>query len=290
MTGYGEARHQDAAISAAVEVRAVNNRYLKVVGRFPDWMTPHETEVERAVRQSINRGTITVSVRVDRVPQVDDYTLNNIAIKSYWAQLQQSARELHAPPPSDLGHLLALPGVVTENHAPRRDSGADVALALTLLGKALLQFHEFRVEEGRSMVADLQIQLKTISTELDQVAAVAPQTAGEHRNKLLERVRQVLAESGVTVEERDVIREVAIYADRGDINEEITRLRSHLQQFGSFLGEQASSGRKLDFLSQEMVREINTIGSKASHVGIARSVVEMKAAVERIREVLQNVE
>ncbi|MFN6108665.1 MAG: endoribonuclease YicC domain-containing protein, partial [Planctomycetaceae bacterium] len=137
---------------------------------------------------------------------------------------------------------------------------------------------------------ELERNLGVISAQLAEVARQAPLTVTEYRAKLLERVRQAIAEAGVTLSETDLIREVAIYADRGDINEEITRLRSHLSQFGTFLAEPASTGRKLDFLSQEMFREINTIGSKANHVGIAHAVVEMKAAVEKIREVLQTVE
>jgi uncharacterized protein (TIGR00255 family) len=122
------------------------------------------------------------------------------------------------------------------------------------------------------------------------VTLLAPQVVSEYRLKLLERVRQVLAEANSHLAESDLIREVSIYSDRSDINEEITRLRCHLEQFQTFMNEAASSGRKLEFLSQEMFREVNTIGSKANNVPIAHCVVEMKAAIEKIREILQNVE
>ncbi|MCA9049677.1 MAG: DUF1732 domain-containing protein, partial [Planctomycetaceae bacterium] len=118
----------------------------------------------------------------------------------------------------------------------------------------------------------------------------APNVVSEYRGKLLERLRKAIGDADVAVDDRDVIREVALYADRCDINEEITRLRSHTDQFRRFLNSDTSMGRKLEFLGQEMFREINTIGSKANNVAIAHHVVDMKAAIERIREVLQNVE
>ena len=140
------------------------------------------------------------------------------------------------------------------------------------------------------MLEDLSRQCQTIDEQVDRVSELAPGVVSEYRQKLLDRLRSAMEESGVSISESDVIREVAIYADRCDINEEITRLRSHLQQFRTFLEGDQSLGRKLEFLGQEMFREINTIGSKANNVEIAHHVVEMKAAIERIREVLQNVE
>jgi uncharacterized protein (TIGR00255 family) len=290
MTGYGDARHHDEQLAAAVEVRAVNNRYLKVVGKYPDWLAPHEGEIERRVRQFVSRGTVTLQIRVDRVPRAEDFQVNRVALESYWAQVQQSARDLHAPPPTDLGQLLVLQGVVSEANQRHAADEKTLERTLGLLDIALGRFQGFRIEEGAAMARDLEKNLAVIAQQLDEVARQAPQTVNEYRGKLLERVRQAIGESGATLSESDLIREVAIYADRGDINEEITRLRSHLSQFAVFLAEPASTGRKLDFLSQEMFRETNTIGSKANHVGIAHSVVEMKAALEKIREVLQNVE
>jgi len=291
MTGFGAARLQDERLDASVELRAVNNRFLKVVTRCPDVYAPLEGEIERLVREVIGRGTVNVTLRVDRLHQPEDFSLNLVALKSYWSQLQSAARELHAPPPADLGHLLALPGVVREEAlGANLDLAADWRVIERALREALNRLQAFRAEEGRAMLAELRANAARIIQELDAVARLAPQTVAEYRQKLLERVRQMLGESGVAVGDDDVIREVSIYADRSDINEEITRLRTHLEQFERFLNEPVSPGRKLDFLSQEMNREINTIGSKSGSASIARGVVEMKAAVERIREILQNVE
>jgi uncharacterized protein (TIGR00255 family) len=170
------------------------------------------------------------------------------------------------------------------------DLQADGEIIRRLLGDALKKLHGFRVEEGRSMERELAENAGTIATGLQDVIAQAPLVVSEYRTKMLDRVRQLLADSGVGVAESDLIREVSIFSDRSDINEEITRLKSHLEQFQVFIREPASTGRKLDFLSQEMNREVNTIGSKANNVPIAHGVVEMKAAIEKMREILQNVE
>lgn len=140
------------------------------------------------------------------------------------------------------------------------------------------------------MRLDLERQCEVIETEVSQVATVAPQVVTEYRDKILDRVRRLIGDASINIGDNDVIREVALFADRCDVNEEITRLRSHTEQFRRLMNGETSQGRKLEFIGQEMFREINTIGSKANQVTIALSVVEMKAAIERMREVLQNVE
>lgn len=290
MTGYGEARHVDEFVSATVDVRAVNNRYLKVVGKYPEWMASSESEVERRVRQRVSRGTVTVSIRVRRVPRAEDFQINQVAICSYLEQLNAVSQRLRIEGPRDLAHLLALPGVVLEQgEAPQHDESS-LPLVLRLLDSALDSFQEFRVAEGRAMGAELDRNNRQIAKQLAEIERLAPQSVAEYRQKLLDRVRQSLQSAGALVSDADLLREVAIYADRGDINEEIARLHSHLEQFAGFSAEQESSGRKLDFLCQEMFRETNTMGSKSNHAGLARAVVEIKAAIERNREILQNVE
>jgi uncharacterized protein (TIGR00255 family) len=290
MTGYGDARFQDERLSASVELRAVNNRYLKVTTKCSEAYAALEGEIERIVRETISRGTVNVAIRVDRLWKADEFVLNGVALKSYWSQLQAAAKELSAPMPAEMGYLLAAPGVVSEESRRTVDLQADGEIIKRLLAAALQKLQGFRIDEGRSMARELEANARTIAERLAEVVALAPQVVAEYRTKLLERVRQHLVDSGVPVDESDLIREIAIFTDRSDINEEITRLKSHLEQFQAFIREPASTGRKLDFLSQEMNREVNTIGSKANNVPIAHCVVEMKAAVEKMREILQNVE
>lgn len=290
MTGFGDARYQDERLSVSAEVRTVNNRYFKISIKCAESYAPFEGEIEKTVRELISRGTVNVSIRVDRIRTDEDFVLNQAALRSYWTQLQAAARELHAAESCNVGSLLLLPGVASDPSRRSTDAQADWVVIQRVLRESLEKLQVFRAEEGRSMERDLVTNVNLIGDRLQDVITLAPQVVGEYRTKLLERVRQLLQDADVQVTPNDLIREVSIFSERSDINEEITRLRCHLEQFHAFLKEKESPGRKLDFLSQEMFREVNTIGSKANNFTIAHHVVEMKAAVEKIREVLQNVE
>jgi uncharacterized protein (TIGR00255 family) len=290
MTGFGDARGQNDRVSMSIEVRAVNNRYFKLVTKTPERYQSLEGEIERVVRESITRGTVNVSVRVDGVAGSSAYRLDAVVLKGYWQQLMSLTSSLGAKPPDNLGSLLSLPGVVADGDSGTTDPREDWPLIEAALREALVKLHDFRAAEGSSMEQDLQLNLRTVSTELEKIAARAPQIVRDFRDKLRDRVAELLRDGEATVEPSDLIREVSIYAERCDVSEEILRLRSHLDQFQSFVRQPQSAGRKLDFLTQEMVREVNTIGSKANNSEVAHAVVEIKAAVERMREVLQNVE
>ena len=158
------------------------------------------------------------------------------------------------------------------------------------LEEALANLEQMRQQEGRAMQRDLRANCQTVLDELDQIAARAPAVGDAYQTRLTERLNKLLADFGTRIEAADVIREVGMFAERCDISEEIVRLRSHIDQFRSILEASDASGRKLDFLTQEMFRETNTIGAKANDAEIARHVVEIKASIERIREMVQNVE
>jgi uncharacterized protein (TIGR00255 family) len=290
MTGFGDARGQNDRLSMSVEVRAVNNRYFKLVTKTPERYQALEGDIERVVRESISRGTVNVSVRVENVAGSMTYRLDAAVLKGYWQQLTLLTSSLRVQPPDNVGSLLGLPGVVADGDSSTGDPREDWPLIESSLREALSKLGEFRTVEGASMAKDLQANLQTVATELEKVAERAPQIVHEFRDKLLVRVSELLRDGQASVGPSDLIREVSIYAERCDVAEEILRLRSHLDQFQAFVRQPQSAGRKLDFLTQEMVREVNTIGSKANNVEVAHAVVEIKAAVERMREVLQNVE
>jgi uncharacterized protein (TIGR00255 family) len=290
MTGFGDARGQNDRLSMSVEVRAVNNRYFKLVTKTPERYQALEGDIERVVRESISRGTVNVSVRVENVAGGMAYRLDAPVLQGYWQQLTLLTSSLGVQPPDNVGSLLSLPGVVVDGDASTGDPREDWPLIESSLREALGKLGEFRAVEGASMEEDLQANLRIIATELEQIADRAPQIVHEFRDKLLVRVGELLRDGQASVGPADLIREVSIYAERCDVAEEILRLRSHLDQFQAFVRQPQSAGRKLDFLTQEMVREVNTIGSKANNVEVAHAVVEIKAAVERMREVLQNVE
>jgi len=292
MTGYGDARLQTEKNSLSVEVRTVNNRYFKLNLKLPDRYGSLEPEIEKLVREEVSRGSIQLAIRYEAADSAGQLRLNTKLLEQYADQLAEVIGRRGGVIASEvrLDSLTSLPGIVEDDSRHGADLETEWPQLSGVIREALVRLQEFRKREGATMGADLATQAAGVRRQLDLVAETAPQVVAEYRVKMLERVRQTLAESDVTLTESDLIREVAIFADRCDINEEITRLKCHLGHYDSLLKDQTSQGRKLEFLTQEMFREVNTIGSKANNVTIAHAVVEMKACVERIREVLQNVE
>ena len=288
MTGFGNATIDRSGIHVSVEIKSVNNRYLKLSTRLPDSVARFESEIEKLVRSRVARGSVQLAVRLRFSGGESEYRIDANVLNGYRKQIQAAQSE--GEEAVSLESLLALPGVVSENDLPDDVMNSLWPAVAEYINASLDHFHDFREREGESMRVDLDKQCETIEQEVKQVAALAPQVVNDYREKLLERVRRMTTEASISVGPNDIIREVAIFADRCDVNEEITRLGSHIEQFRRMLNGSTSQGRKLEFIGQEMFREINTIGSKANSVDIAHSVVEMKAAIERIREVLQNVE
>ena len=290
MTGFGEAHAQRDELAISVEVRCVNSRYLKLSTRLTEGYSSLEPQVESLVRKRIRRGTIQVSVRINRDRSPDDYRINADVFSSYRKQINSIQEELGASRPIELESLLLLPGVVSEDAGRLGNAAESWPLVRDTLEVALSNLDRMRSEEGRAMAEDLKANLQAVTASLDEVKSRAPLVAEAYRERLTERLNKIIAEHDVALDPSDVIKEVCLFADRSDISEEIVRLRSHVEQFTAIMDVKESSGRKLDFLTQEMVREGNTIGSKANDVEIARHVIEIKTAIERIREMIQNVE
>lgn len=287
MTGFGEARRVDDALSVRAEVRAVNNRHLKLVARISEPYGILEPEIERLVRQHVRRGTVQVTLRVERPRRPEDYRLNLVALSSYRDQLRSLDAGGAEP---DLAALLGLPGVVEERRQATDQPHDDWPKLEPVLIEAIESFQRSRAEEGRAMADELLALVGGISESLGQVEARCPAlTAGLHQ-RLTERVQALLDRHGLTIEPSELIREAAILAERSDISEEITRLKAHLVQYDQVIRGADVAGRKLEFVVQEMGREINTIGSKSGDIEVSRQVVEMKSRLEKVRELIQNVE
>ena len=288
MTGFGEARHQIDGMAVAVEIRTINSRHFKLSYRSTEGYASLEPEIESVVRETVRRGTVQMNLRVDRQALVDDYRINTALLESYRSQLAAFAAETGQS--IALESLLLLPGIVVEKARTDYDPHQDWALIEPAVREALAAVAAMRAEEGAALAADLAANGKAVDELLGQIAQRAPDVAQSYQERLMQRVNQSLAELNVTVEPADLVREVSLYVDRSDISEEVVRLRSHLQQFADALDLPESSGRKLEFIAQEMGREVNTIGSKAGDAEISRLAVEVKSALERIREQIQNVE
>lgn len=290
MTGFGEARAMVEGLHLSAEMRSVNNRHFKLTFRSPDLLARMEADIERILRETISRGTVSLFLRVDRNAEAAAARLNSTVLSAYWDQLQSVARHCGAPEPTSLTELLSLPGVIEDGRWSDGDLAVIVPAVEQLVRAALDHFQKFRVQEGAAMAADLQKQITTITGEVDRIAVLAPQVVSDYRDRLFLRVQEVLQKAEVALTPGDLLREVALFTDRSDISEEIVRLRSHIEQFQQLLKSPTSQGRKLEFLCQELFREANTIGSKSNHVGVAHAAVEIKTAIERMREVVQNVE
>jgi uncharacterized protein (TIGR00255 family) len=290
MTGFGEARRQTDDLSVAVEVRTINSRHFKLSYRASEGYAALEPEIESATRTVIRRGTVQLNLRVDRLAGVDDYRINTAVLENYRRQLQAYTGRQEWSDPDDLQMLLSLPGSVTERSSADYDPREDWPAIEPVVQGALAATARMRAEEGVALAADLAHNGRQILELLDAVTKRGPEVVSSYQARLKQRVEQALAEFNVTVEPVDLLREISVFADRSDISEEIVRLRSHLQQYEAALLLPESSGRKLEFIAQEMGREVNTIGSKANDAEISRLVVEIKTALERIREQIQNVE
>lgn len=291
MTGFGEAHCQQDGLAVAVEVRTVNGRFFKLVVRSGERYGSLEPQIEATVRKTIRRGTVQVNLRIDRQKSPEDFKINTKVLEGYRSQLESLRCQWELSHDVSLDSLLLLPGVVDEDAALIRiDASQDWPLIGRTLEAAMENLDRMRTEEGRAMAADLKTNCALVAASLEQVRRRAPLVVDAYRDRLEEKLKNTLAKYDVALDPSDVIKEVSLFSERGDISEEIVRLRSHLEQFDKIMGLPESSGRKLDFLSQEMFREANTIGSKAADVEIARQVIEIKAAVERIREMIQNIE
>ncbi len=290
MTGFGEARRQAGEMSIAVEVRTINSRHFKLSYRATDGYAALEPEVEAATRGAVRRGTVQLNLRVDRSAAADDYRINTAVLDNYRKQLEQYAATNKLNLSLDANALLALPGVVIEKSHSDEDPHDDWPVIQPVIQEALAAMTKMRTEEGVALAADLAHNGRQILGNLDAITKRQPEVTQSYQARLTTRVQQALSELNVTVEPADLLRELALFADRSDISEEIVRLRSHLQQYEAALMLPESSGRKLEFIVQEMGREVNTIGSKANDAEISHLVVEIKTALERIREQIQNVE
>ena len=290
MTGFGSSTAENDRLSVQAEIRTVNNRYLKISTRYPDFYAKLGSQIEKLLRSAITRGTVNLTLRIDHLNRKSDYLLDDQVVQQYWEQLKKLTEECLLPLPDSLDRLLTLPGAVIDNDSRTHTPESDWPLIEEAIKGALVELTEFRQKEGESAQADLQSSNKTIGEQLETVKQKAPQVVTSYRDRLHQRLTDLLKDQEVELDPDSLIREVSLFADRCDINEEISRLTCHLEQFDTILNSETSQGKKLEFLVQEMFREINTIGSKANDVEISHAVIEMKLAVEKIRENVQNVE
>ncbi len=288
MTGYGGAKGEQNAIAVTAELKSVNNRYLDVSVRLPKSCLFAEEAVRSAVAEHISRGKVDVFITVDTSAAVKTVVRVDDDLAAAYLQAVHTAAATYG---LDAGisalQLVRMPDVMVQEKSDA-DREAVTGALTAVLAEALADFDAMREREGERLAQNIEAKLKGLEAMVSKVEERSPQTVAEYREKLLGRMREVLADS--TVDESRILQEAAIYADKVAVDEETVRLRSHIAQFRHLLAAGSPAGRKLDFMVQEMNREANTTGSKCADGDIARTVIDMKAELEKIREQIQNIE
>jgi len=291
MTGFGSASKTRGGVSATVEARSVNNRFLKVSLRCPQALSAREHEIDALVRGLVERGTVNVIVRIVRESPEVRIRLNEKAVADYAKLLKRLAKTGGADGTPDLALLAKLPGVFDAEETTESGLSTEAwETAKETVGAALTKMIRMRDREGANLKRDFTKRGREVRRIVKSIEARAPKVVGEFGQRLLERVTALAEKHGVSFAESDLIRELAVFAERADVTEEVTRLASHLSQFVSVIRGDGSIGRRLDFLIQEMLREANTISAKASDVEMSKDCVDLKVELDRLKEQVQNVE
>lgn len=289
MTGYGAAQHVEGGVCYAIEIRSLNNRYAKLSIKLPEHLQFLESDIDRMLRARLVRGTVTCTLRVRTEHGSVLRRINSAALQEYVDQLSRVEASNGPPSTIDLATIALLPGVCDVPELDEEARSRERGIVTNLTERAIDALSAMRRDEGEALLRELLGFCESIRSLLAKCAARAPMVIEEYHERLKSRVGTLMRTGGFELEAEGLMREVAIYAERCDVSEEIARLNSHLDQCGLLCDREEPVGRTLDFLSQEMLREANTIASKSNDSVIARSVVEMKGWVDRLKEQVQNV-
>lgn len=287
MTGYGKGVYREGGLELTVELKSVNNRFLDIAVKCPRALLSSEELVRAALRQSVTRGHIDVFVGYcdKREKEKTLYVDGNVAASYVSAANELKQRFPELTNDVTLAFLLRQPDVVRPEEIAENDDALVTALQ-TALAAAIEKLNAMRLSEGERLKRDLTERMSTIAALREKIAARAPLVAEEYRKKLTERINEYL---GGKVEETRILTEAAVFADKCNIDEELTRLQSHLEEFAK-ISQEERVGRKLDFLVQEFNRECNTICSKSNDKTVTACALEMKNEIEKVREQVQNLE
>jgi uncharacterized protein (TIGR00255 family) len=290
MTGFGEAQGEINGVTYIVEIRTVNNRYLKTCLRLPETAAFLEEDIDKLLRQNLSRGMVSCVLRLKNAPANVLFDIDETALRAYMEKLSRIASAADSKCEVDIGGLLTLPGIVQPALPDEEKAEQIKKKVVSITQKAIENLKKMRTAEGAALAADLDTHCRAIKEDLEQIRARSGVVLQEYQNKLKKRVDELLADAKLKLDKDTLAREVAIFAERSDISEEIARLDSHLRQFAESCQANTQAGRRLDFISQEMLREANTIASKASDTEVIRCVVDIKCRVDRIKEQVQNIE
>ncbi|MHC4490774.1 MAG: YicC/YloC family endoribonuclease [Planctomycetota bacterium] len=289
MTGYGASHAAGARVRAEVEIRAVNGRALKISVRAPALLAPRESELEALVRKVARRGSLVVYVRLQFVRSEDLVRIRSEVVEGFAKAVQRLRKQGLVEGPLTVEALTAVPGAL-EGGAEDPLRPADWRVIKQALVGALEALDTMRQREAQHLVRSLRMIVGRMRKTLGHIRRRQPRVVREYQAKLKERLDALLEESGAALDDATLAREVALFADRCDITEEITRLAAHLDECDGYLGRDGEVGRTLEFLGQELLREANTIGSKSADVDLAKDVIALKGDIDRLKEQVANLE
>lgn len=289
MTGYGRGEYEDEFYRFIIEIKSVNHRYSDISIKMPRHISYLEDTIKRTIKEKINRGKVDVYINLEYVNESAIEVKVDIPLaKVYKEALEDLKLELNLEDKIRLNNILVMNEVIKTERKTLDENKAKDCL-LKSLDIALTNIVDMKEKEGQELKADMLTKLDNIAKYVETVEERAPYVVFDYREKLKERISELL-DNSIVIDEDRLSNEVAIFADKSSIDEEIVRLKSHIKQFKSILNEDDAIGRKLDFLIQEFNREINTIGSKANDMVISKHVVDLKSELEKIREQAQNIE
>ncbi|OPL08018.1 MAG: hypothetical protein AVO33_02785 [delta proteobacterium ML8_F1] len=289
MTGYGQGKAENQEMGLIIDLKSVNNRYLDLNIRMPRKFNPFEDLVRERIKASLVRGKVDVFINIENSHREDLTVTADFPLLRRYVEAYEAIKETFGLEDKiSLNHLVRIPeALMVEDRG--LDEEAVKSLLLEALDRALTQMSAMRRTEGEKLALDILDKTDKMNHVLQEIELLAPFIASRHQEKMAARIQELLGQ----VEDFDADKlnmEIAVFADRKDINEEIVRLKSHFAQIDSLIKTQEVVGRKLDFLLQEVNREVNTIGSKSPDYDISNHVVELKSLLEKIREQVQNIE
>ncbi|MGD9564271.1 MAG: YicC/YloC family endoribonuclease [Pyrinomonadaceae bacterium] len=289
MTGYGRGSASGDAFSVTVELKTVNNRFLDVALKLGPDLQAMESVIKRTITERLSRGRVDVNIQFDRSAEIR-YELNRPMITGFLSAMKEMQDEFGLSGEPDLNVVARLPNVLT----PKKDEidPGFIAGVESALVTALDDLEQMREKEGSMLKAELQTRLKEIESRLPAIIAESASVGVEYQQRLSKRVADMLAKSDTQIEldQARLAQEIAYIADRADISEEIARLTTHIEHFRQIMSDEKEVGKRLDFLTQELNREANTITSKTNNMTVKENALQIKSEIEKIREQVQNVE
>jgi len=289
MTGFGRGENGDGIHQFNVEIKTVNHRYNDIVVRMPKHLNYLEENIKSLIKEKIKRGRVEVYIALEYIDESNlDIVVNMALARAYKSELDRMADELNIKDRVKIDHILTLPEIIKKERVEMEEDMVWECLK-PAIDMALDNVVDMRIKEGLMLKEDMEDKITKINVDLKEIENRAPIVVVEYKEKLKSRIEELLDED-LNIDEDRLNYEIVFFADKADINEEIVRLKSHSEQFLNSLNGNEPVGRKLDFILQEMNREINTIGSKSEDLIISNCVVNIKSELEKIREQVQNVE